>query len=44
MKTRGLDEDAAYQLLRKTAMSQNKRMADIAEGLLNAYALLKDGE
>ncbi len=44
MKTRGVEEDVAYQLLRKTAMSQSKRLADVAEGLVNAYALLKDGD
>ena len=28
MKSRGLDEEAAYALLRKTAMSQGKRIAE----------------
>lgn len=40
MKTRGLDEPAAYQLLRKTAMNQNRRMADIAQSLVMAAGLL----
>jgi response regulator NasT len=42
MKSRGLDEDAAYDLLRKTAMSQGKRIGDIAQGLINAVNLLKE--
>jgi response regulator NasT len=42
MKSRGLDEEAAYDLLRKTAMSQGKRIGDIAQGLINAVNLLKE--
>jgi response regulator NasT len=42
MKSRGLDEDAAYDLLRKTAMSQGRRIADVAQGLINAFNLLKE--
>jgi len=42
MKSRGLDEEAAYDLLRKTAMSQGKRIGDIALGLINAVNLLKE--
>jgi response regulator NasT len=41
MKSRGLDEDAAYALLRRTAMSKGKRIGDIAESLLNAIDLLE---
>jgi response regulator NasT len=41
MKSRGLDEEAAYALLRQTAMSQGKRIADVASGLISAYELLK---
>lgn len=41
MKSRGLDEEAAYALLRQTAMSQGKRIADVAAGLVSAYDLLK---
>lgn len=40
MKARGLDEEAAYALLRKTAMEQNKRMADVAAALVSAAKLL----
>ncbi|MEM8976281.1 MAG: ANTAR domain-containing protein [Pseudomonadota bacterium] len=43
MRTRGLAEPAAYALLRKTAMNQNRRIADIAESLIVASSLL-DGE
>lgn len=44
MKSRGLDEEAAYVLLRKRAMSQSKRIADVAEALVSAYDLLQDEE
>lgn len=42
MKSRGLDEEEAYALLRKTAMGQGKRLADVAEGLISTFELLKD--
>lgn len=42
MKSRGLDEEAAYALLRKSAMSSGKRIADVAEGLVSTFDLLKD--
>jgi response regulator NasT len=42
MKNRGLDEEAAYALLRRTAMSKGKRIADVAESLLSTIDLLKD--
>ena len=42
MKTRGLDEPAAYALLRQTAMSKGKRIADVAESLISTYDLLRD--
>lgn len=41
MKARGLDEEAAYALLRQTAMRQNKKMAEVAESLVNSFDLLK---
>lgn len=44
MKTRKLDEEAAYTLLRKTAMSQNKRLVEVAESLISAFELLKNGD
>ncbi|KGM47587.1 ANTAR domain-containing response regulator [Pseudooceanicola atlanticus] len=40
MKARGLTEDEAYALLRKTAMDQNKRVADVAQALVTAAGLL----
>ncbi len=40
MKARGIDEGAAYALLRKTAMDQNRRMAEIAQQLVMAAGLL----
>jgi len=42
MKNRGISEDEAYGLLRKTAMGQGKRLADVAEGLVSSFELLKD--
>ena len=40
MKARGIDEEAAYALLRKTAMDQKRRVADIAQQLVMAAGLL----
>lgn len=40
MQTRGLSEPDAYALLRSTAMSQSKRIADVAEALITAHSLL----
>lgn len=40
MKTRGLSEPDAYALLRKTAMNQNRRIADIAASLVLAADML----
>ncbi len=40
IKTRGLSEPDAYALLRKTAMNQNRRIAEIAESLVLAAGLL----
>jgi response regulator NasT len=40
MKARGIDEQAAYSLLRKTAMDQGRRVADVAEALVTAAGLL----
>ena len=41
MRARGIDEDAAYALLRKTAMDQGRKIADVASALATAAALLK---
>jgi response regulator NasT len=40
MKSKGLDEEGAYRLLRKTAMNQNRRIADVAQSLIMAVSLL----
>jgi len=40
MKTKGLDEDAAYKLLRQTAMRQSRKITDVAESLLSSIELL----
>jgi len=40
MKAKGIDEDAAYALLRKTAMDQGRRVPDVAEALVTASGLL----
>ena len=40
MKARDVDEDEAYALLRKTAMDQGKRLADVAEALVATAGLL----
>jgi len=41
MKTKGLDEDGAYKLLRRTAMNQNRKIVDVAESLISAFDLLQ---
>ena len=44
MRSRGIDEEAAYRLLRRTAMNQNKRLVEIAQSLVTAADLLdKEG-
>lgn len=44
MKRRGLDEPAAYTLLRKTAMDQGKSIAALASELVAAQSLLGGDE
>jgi response regulator NasT len=44
MKSRGLSEEAAYALLRKTAMNQNRKLSDIAQSLVTAASLLGPGD
>jgi response regulator NasT len=41
MKNRGLSETEAYALLRRTAMSQNRKIVDIAQSLITAAGLLE---
>lgn len=40
MRARNMSEDEAYALIRKTAMSQNKKIADVAQALVTASELL----
>lgn len=40
MKAKGIDEEASYALLRKAAMDQGRRVADVAEALVTAAGLL----
>ena len=40
MKQRGLDEDAAYEMLRNMAMKKNMKLADLSDQLLEAARLL----
>lgn len=41
MTSRGLSEEAAYTLMRKTAMNQNKRIIEVAETVLTMADILK---
>jgi response regulator NasT len=41
MKLKGLTEDEAYSLLRKTAMDQGRKVSDVAEALVTAAGLLR---
>jgi response regulator NasT len=41
MREKGLTEDAAYGLIRKAAMNESKRVAEIAQALVTATVLLK---
>lgn len=41
MRQRQIDEAAAYKLLRTTAMQQNRRIAEVAQGLVLAAGLLE---
>ena len=44
MKQKGIDEQRAYALLRRTAMNQNRKIADLARALVAAAALLTPGD
>jgi response regulator NasT len=43
MASRGMSEDEAYALMRKTAMNQNRKIGDVAQSLILAADLLGDG-
>ncbi|WP_055087176.1 ANTAR domain-containing response regulator [Jannaschia donghaensis] len=40
MKARGIDEEAAYALLRRTAMDQGRKVIDVAAALVSTAGLL----
>jgi len=40
MKHKKINEDEAYQSLRKMAMDKNKRIADVADSVISAFELL----
>lgn len=42
MKSRGMSEDEAHGLLRRTAMHQNRKIVEIAQSLVTAAGLLGD--
>jgi response regulator NasT len=41
MKAKGLTEEQAYALLRKTAMNENKKIAEVAQSVITAAELFK---
>ena len=43
MKSRGLTEEAAYALMRKTAMDQNRKIIEIAQSLVSVADMLDPG-
>jgi response regulator NasT len=44
MKQKRIDEEQAYALLRRAAMNQNRKIADLARSLIAAATLLDAGE
>jgi response regulator NasT len=42
MRTRGLDEESAYSMLRKAAMDRKLRLGEVARRLIDAAELLND--
>ena len=43
MRSRGVSEEEAYALLRRTAMNQNRKIVEIAQSLVTAASLLDPG-
>jgi response regulator NasT len=41
MKERGMTEEAAYALLRKAAMNENRRITEVAQSIVTASRLFK---
>ena len=40
MKMKGIDEEEAYKVLRRTAMNQNRKIGDIAQSIVTAAEIL----
>lgn len=40
MKMKGIDEEEAYKILRRTAMNQNRKIGDIAQSIVTAAEIL----
>jgi response regulator NasT len=40
IQRRGLSEDEAHRLLRRSAMNENKRLIDVAQSIITASGLL----
>ena len=40
MKSRGISEEEAFAMLRKTAMNEKKKLAEIAQSVVTAAQLL----
>mgnify|MGYP001766315616 CR=1 FL=1 len=40
MKSRGIDEEEAYTLMRKAAMSESRRLAEVAQSIVTAAKLI----
>jgi two-component system, response regulator / RNA-binding antiterminator len=43
MKSRSLDEEAAYAALRRTAMDRNLKLSEVAQRIVDAADLLNSG-
>ncbi len=43
MQAHGLDEKAAYEMLRKTAMNQNRRISQVSESLIMTADMMRGG-
>jgi two-component system, response regulator / RNA-binding antiterminator len=41
MKAKNLSEEQAYALLRKTAMNENRKIAEVAQSVVTAAELFK---
>ena len=41
MKQRGMNEEAAYALMRKTAMNENLKLSDVAQSIITAAKMFK---